>query len=141
MPINPFDNNIIFLSTSEILDQDPSVLVREMANRIYSYNLQTSELTPLYYEVAHNNSPFSEDQARMLRIVGREGTKVIILYDAPGNSPGPCTDIWSEYADHMGYLDFRKPEAGLRSYSVPAAKIEEGKRWSEQCLLDIQADN
>lgn len=130
MPVNPWDKNIIYLSTSEPLDQSYS----RITNRIYSYDLKTAELKQIYSETVENNSPLNTHMARIVRTVGIDGSKVIVLYDTPGNSPGPCTDIWSDYKDQMGYLELADISAGLKSYAVPPYKVAEGQREVQKCL-------
>ncbi len=130
MPVHPVDNDVIFLSTSESLNEGYS----RIKNRIYSYNLKTSELKEIYSEVAENNSPMGSHSARIFRTVGIDGSKVIVLYDDPDNSPGPCTRIWYHYKDRMGYLELADVQGGLKTYSVPVYKVEEDRVDADQCL-------
>jgi len=134
MPIHPLDKDIVFLSTDEPLNETYS----RIANRIYSYNLQTSELKEIYYETAENNSPMGGNFARIFRTVGIDGSKIIVLYDDPDNSPGPCTKIWYHYKDRMGYLELSDVSGGLKSYTVPSYKAEKDRIDADKCLNELQ---
>ena len=90
MPINPHDSKIIFFSTAA----GPGI------NRIYVVNLNTAELTKIYEEESQDNSPMKTRGStfpRILRTVGLDGSKLIIMSDDPDNSPGMCTSIWYHY--------------------------------------------
>jgi len=134
MPIHPSDKNIIFLSTDEPLNETYS----RIANRIYSYNLQTSELKEIYYEIAENNSPMGGNFARIFRTVGIDGSKIIVLYDDTNNSPGLCTRIWYHYKDRMGYFELADVQSGLKAYIVPTYKADEDRIDADKCLNELQ---
>lgn len=136
MPIHPQEKNIIFLSTDEFLNETYS----SIANRIYSYNLQTSELKEIYHEIAESNSPrdsIFSNFARIFRTVGIDGSKIIVLYDHPDNSPGPCSGIWDGPKDSMGYLELADVRGGLKSYTVPSYKVEEERIGTDKCLHEL----
>lgn len=134
MPVHPINKDIIFLSTAEPLNETHSRII----NRIYSYNLKTSEQKEIYSEIDENNSPFGAPVARILRTVGIDGSKIIVLYDDSENSPGPCTRIWYHYKDQMGYLEIADVQSGLKSYIVPAYKVEEDRIDVDKCLSELQ---
>jgi hypothetical protein len=135
MPVHPLNSDNIFLSTSEALDET----FTQSRNRIYSYNLKTSELKEVYSEVAEGNSQMGtgSPNARILRTIGIDGSKLIVLYDDPDNSPGPCTRIWYHYKDLMGYLELADVQSGLRSYAVPTYKIEEDRLDADKCMNEL----
>ncbi|MFA5954454.1 MAG: hypothetical protein WC817_02895 [Patescibacteria group bacterium] len=134
MPVHPTNKDIIFLSTEEPLVETFS----RITNRIYSYNLKTSELKEVYSETVENNSPMNPHSARILRTVGTDGSKVLVLYDDYENSPGPCTKIWYHYKDRVAYLELADVQGGLKSYTVPSYKVEEGRVDSDKCLQELQ---
>ncbi len=137
MPISPSDKNIIFLSTAEPLDPPKEGLMNNniILNRIYSYNLQTSELTEIYKKEVRD---FASQGAVMWRIVGIEGNNLIILYDYMGNSPGPCLEIFYSYKDRMAYLDTKNISAGLQPYTVDQAMVDAKKIEEEKCAAGVQ---
>lgn len=136
MPISPFNKNIIFLSTSEPLEAPKEGLLNNniIVNRIYTYNLQTLELTELYKKEIRN---FAPEGAVMWRIVGIEENKLIILYDHMGNSPGPCWRLWYDGKDDLVSLDIQNLNAGLQSYNVDPEKIEADRIDSEKCVVEL----
>jgi hypothetical protein len=124
MPKSPSDKDMIFVSTSgDTTGEWPDTI--KITNKIYSYNIQTSELSKLYEE--HEN--------RLLRTMGIEGTKLIVMYDGIDNSPGPCFSIWADW-DDFGYLDTENPNK-LRSYTVPAYQVQKGKDEQEECEAEM----
>ncbi len=123
-PKSPSNKNVVFVSTSgSTTDEWPNL---KSTNKIYSYNTQTGELTKLYEELEN----------RLLRTMGIEGTKLIVMYDGIDNSPGPCFSVWADW-DKFGYLDTANPSSGLRPYTVPAYQVEKGKVEQKKC----QAEN
>ncbi|MFA4980685.1 MAG: hypothetical protein WC589_24460 [Sphingobacterium sp.] len=123
-PKSPSNNNVVFVSTSGgTTGEWPNM---KSTNKIYSYNIQTGELTKLYEELEN----------RLLRTMGIEGTKLIVMYDGIDNSPGPCFSIWADW-DKFGYLDTTNSGSGLRSYTVPSYQVEKGKAEQKKC----QAEN
>ncbi len=134
MPIHPLNQDIIFLSTTESLDDTYSRGI----NRIYSYNLQTLELLELYSETVEKNAPQDAQAARIIRTVGIDGSKIIVLFDSPGNSPGPCTNIWFAYKDQMNYLELADVQGGLKPYNVPSSKMEEAQADVEKCKHEFE---
>ena len=131
IPVHPFDQDTIFLSTAEPLEQAYS----RITNRIHSYNLKTSELEEVYSETVGG---LANPTARIFRTVGIDGSRVIILRDNPDNSPGPCSSIWSDHKDNMEYLELANIQDGLRVYIVPSYKVEEGQLYAEKCLNDFE---
>lgn len=135
MPIHPKNKNLLFFSTSEPLD--PNWL--KVRNRIYIYNLKNFELVEIYNEDSQKNSPVKGDgKGRILRTIGLDGSKVILLYDGPDNSPGICTRIWYHYRDRMGYLELSDIAGGLKPYTVPPYKIEEDRIDADKCLQELR---
>jgi 3-mercaptopyruvate sulfurtransferase SseA len=96
-------------------------------------------LKEVYSEVAEGNSQMGtgSPNARILRTIGIDGSKLIVLYDDPDNSPGPCTRIWYHYKDLMGYLELADVQSGLRSYAVPTYKIAEDRLDADKCMNEL----
>jgi len=118
-PKLPTDDNIIFVSTRGKINKqwrdDLSL------NRVYAYNIKTKELTKLY----------EEQKNRLLRTVGIEGEKLILMYDFIDFSPGPCFSIWADWRD-FGYLDIENPK-GLKKYQVPDYQVQKGLQEKDEC--------
>ncbi|MEK7085457.1 MAG: hypothetical protein AAB953_00390 [Patescibacteria group bacterium] len=123
-PVSPTDKDTVFFST-QMQDATSSGLYDKMLNRILSYNIKTGEAKELY----------KEEENRVLRTIGIDGNKVIVMYDLIDNSPGPCFSVWADWKD-FGYLDITKPEAGLSAYNMPDYKITEGQEAQKKCEQD-----
>ncbi len=120
-PESSSNNNVIYISTSgDISGEWPNM---KMTNKIYSYNVKTGELLELYKE--HKN--------RVLRTMGIEGSKLIVMYDLIDNSPGPCFSIWSDWKE-FGYLDVKNPDT-LKSYNVPDYQVQKGIDEQKECSI------
>ncbi len=126
-PKSPANENVIFLSTSV----DAYNLKTPHLNKIYSYNIKTGEITELYEEKVTND--------RLLRTMGIEGSKLILMVDMIDNSPGPCFSIWAHW-DDFEYLELSDVNAGLESYKVPAYQVNEGRKESEKCEEQMKQD-
>ncbi len=123
-PESPSDDNVIFISTSgDTTGKWPDTI--KSTNKIYSYNIKTGELSKLYEE--HKN--------RILRTMGIEGSKLIIMYDLIDNSPGPCFSVWADWHD-FGYIDVENPST-LRPYTVPDYQVEKGNEEQKKCKAKI----
>lgn len=122
-PESPTDDDIIFVSTSgDTTGEWPDM---KSTNKIYSYNIKTGELSKLY----------EEQENRLLRTMGIEGTKLIVMYDGIDNSPGPCFSVWADWKD-FGYLDVENPST-LRPYTVPNYQVQKGKDEQKECEAGI----
>lgn len=125
-PESPADDDMIFVSTSG--DTTPTTGKWQdikSTNKIYSYNIKTGELSKLYEE--HEN--------RILRTMGIEGSKLIVMYDLIDNSPGPCFSVWADWND-FGYLDVENPNT-LRQYTVPGYQVQKGKDEQKECEAEM----
>lgn len=132
LPISPLNGNIIFLATSEDFDNSAHII-----NKIYLANIQTGEVKEIYKEDSYKNSPMKDRGspfARILRLEGTEGAKLLVRFDDPDNSPGPCTRSWYHYQAWFSYLDLTDTGAGLKSYTVPSYKVDAEKQDAEACL-------
>lgn len=122
-PKSPTDDDVIFVSTSgDTTGEWPNM---KSTNKIYSYNTKTGELSKLYEE--HEN--------RLLRTMGIEGSKLIVMYDLIDNSPGPCFSVWADW-DDFGYLDVENPNT-LRPYTVPDYQVQHGKDEQKECEAEM----
>jgi hypothetical protein len=122
-PTSPSNQNIVFVSTSGgTTGEWPNL---KSTNKIYSYNTKTGELSKLY----------EEQENRLLRTVGIEGTKLIVMYDRIDNSPGPCFSVWADWKD-FGYLDVTNPNT-LRPYTVPDYQVQKGREEQRDCQRAI----
>ncbi len=122
-PESPADDDIIFVSTSgDTTGEWPNM---KSTNKIYSYNIKTGELSKLYEE--HEN--------RILRTMGIEDSKLIVMYDLIDNSPGPCFSVWADWND-FGYLDVENPST-LRPYTVPGYQVQKGKDEQKECEAEM----
>lgn len=122
-PESPSDDNVIFVSTSgDVTGEWPDM---KSTNKIYSYNIETGELSKLYEEVEN----------RILRTLGIEGSKLIVMYDLIDNSPGPCFSIWADW-DNFGYLDVENPNT-LKPYTVPDYQVQKGKAEQKECEAEL----
>lgn len=124
-PVLPNNSNIIFISThgnseSERWDDQPK------RNKIYSYNLETGDLNLIY----------EEQEFHILRTMGIEGSKLILMVDRIDNSPGPCFAIWADWNDFK-YLELSDINAGLQNYTVPSYQIEIAKEEQTECYTEM----
>jgi len=122
-PISPTDDNIIYVSTSAgTTGEWPNML---STNKIYSYDKSTKEITKLY----------EEKENRLLRTLGIDGTKLILMYDGIDNSPGPCFSPWADWKE-FGYMDISNP-GKLMTYTVPASQVKKSKQEQEKCMAEL----
>lgn len=120
-PEHPTNKDIIYFSTSTGSSDVSST------NRIYSYNWKTDALEKIY----------EEHEQRLLRTMGMEGSKLIVMYDGIDNSPGPCFSVWGDW-ENFGYLELANINAGLTPYRVPQYKVEEGKAEQKKCEQELE---
>jgi hypothetical protein len=139
MPIDPDNESIIYLSSYEIVEGIMSGINEGCIsrNRVYQYNLLSGEPTIIHEELSRDGSFYLPSKCRILRLIGRQGDKLILLIDDPDNSPGPCTNVWSDYFDHMLTLDLSKSVHGLVPFVVPLNNIKRGKRDQQKCLEEL----
>jgi len=124
-PEHPTNSDIIFISTSgDITGEWPDTI--KSTNKIYSYDIKTDEVTELYEE--HEN--------RLLRTMGMDGSKLVLMYDLIDNSPGPCFSVWADW-ESFGYLELADINSGLRPYTVPSYQVEIGKAEQEKCIEEM----
>ena len=110
------NSNLVCASTSS------GTSLTSSTNKVYSYDLKTKDLTEIY----------SESEARLLRTVGIEGDKLILMVDGIDNSPGPCFSYWANWEGFKS-LDVKSPSSGLKDYTVPAYQIEKGLEEQSKC--------
>ncbi len=123
-PEHPTNSDIIFISTiGSITGGWPNMTG---TNKIYSYNIKNSEITQLY----------EEQENRLLRTIGMDGSKLILMYDIIDNSPGPCFSIWKDWKE-FGYLELADIASGLQPYTIPEYQIEIGKIEQEKCIEEM----
>jgi len=126
LPKSPLDSDVIYVSISAGMNGEwPDA---KSVNKIYSYNTKTAELLKLY----------EEEEPQILRTIGIEGTKLILMYDGIDNSPGPCFSVWADW-DYYGYLDINNLNDQLNAYSVPAYQVKKGKKEQEKCLAKMDS--
>ncbi|PJA89559.1 MAG: hypothetical protein CO137_03650 [Candidatus Magasanikbacteria bacterium CG_4_9_14_3_um_filter_32_9] len=123
-PENPTNSDIVFISTSgATVGEWPEI---KSTNKIYSYNLKTGELVKLYEELEN----------RILRTMGMDGSKLVLMYDKIDNSPGPCFSIWKDW-ESFGYLELADIAGGLKTYTVPAYQVEIDKIEQDKCIAEM----
>jgi hypothetical protein len=137
MPIDPVDSSTIFFSTGTFVSLSSSSSNIDTINRIYAYNLQTSALALIYQESDHNNDPFNDGSGRILETIGIDGSKLILFEDSPGNSGGPCTELWSDAPSQFLYLELSNIPAGLQHYQIPQAMIQNASSSEQQCIQQL----
>lgn len=126
-PVDPADKDTVYFSTQMLDATGVDVLPDgKVLNRILSYNLKTGATKELY----------KEERNGILRTIGIDGNKVIVMYDGVDNSPGPCFSVWANWKD-FGYIDITKPEAGLNSYTIPDYKIKEAQDAAKECEEEL----
>lgn len=118
MPRDPRSPDSIFISTLQALDSD----LQKVRNRIYLYNIKTSQLENIY----------QEDASRLKRTVGRDGNKLVLLDQGIDDSPGPCWNPWANASNSMMYLDIGNPTK-LNTYTVPPSQVAIGKNDEKNC--------
>lgn len=123
-PEHPTDKDVIFISTSMAISRYPEDA--KSLNKIYSYNVKTGDIAQLY----------EENDSRLLRTMGMDGSKLILMYDGLDNSPGPCFSIWADWKS-FGYLELADIGEGLKPYTVPDYQIAKGKEEQKKCEAEI----
>jgi hypothetical protein len=134
VPIDPKNTDRFFFSTYQDDEQ-----AQRLINRIYSLDLKSNELKEIYKE---ENSPEEFKSGLIFRTVGRDGSKIIVMYDGVDNSPGPCanywiSDSWVPGKPRFAYLDSRDIKKGLQKYTVPKSKITSSEQEAKQCEKDL----
>lgn len=141
-PVYPTKDGIVYLATNEDLfafDAESETVRRTVINRIYA--LREGVLSDaIYKEESVSGAPLDPESGRALWTMGMDGTKLVLFFQTPMNSPGPCVSPWYHYADSFGYLDLRDIAGGIRPYAVPAEKIAEEKAKAEECEKGIEAE-
>lgn len=97
----------------------------------------------------------SDSQAYALELYGQQGRKLLFLKKDRGDSPGPCSNMWTyayenplpRPADEIGdsipdyrtfqALDLDNVQAGLKYFPVPKEKYEIEKKVVEQCSVEF----
>ncbi len=120
VPFDPKNDSIMYISTSSNTNLEKST------NKIYAYNTSNGDLDVIY----------EEEAGHILRTIGREGSKIIIMVDGIDNSPGGCFSIWGSW-DDIQYIDLDEVSNDLQEYTVPQYMIDEGKAEQEECLAGL----
>lgn len=117
------DAGLYYFSTSDYLGQTWAPDMKS-TNRIYSYEREFGVLKLIY----------TEKENRLLRTVGVEGSKLVLMTDGIDNSPGPCFSIWDgEFVS----LDLNDAAAGLKAYTMPDYMVLAGKIESAICAKQM----
>ncbi len=119
------NKDLVYVSTSSQLPDEWTEDMKS-TNKIYSYNTKTNDLKMLY----------EEKEGRLLRTLGVDGTKLVLLYDGIDNSPAPCFSVWLDGLDY-GYLDIENPSE-LKDYTVPDYQKELAKKEQKECELSME---
>lgn len=100
----------------------------------------------------------SDSQAYELELYGQQGHKLLFLKKDRGDSPGPCSNMWTyvyenpipdsaqEITDgHYNFrvfqsLDLNNIKAGLKYFPVPKEKYELEKKVEEKCSAEFDAE-
>lgn len=127
IPVSTTNGDITFLSTIKSSNSSGNWQNAKSLNQIYQYNVKTGAIKLIYNEKA----------SRLLRTVGMEGNKLILLYDGIDNSPGPCYSYWqdNDFAS-FGYLDITKPKSKLQPYTVPQYKKDAEQATVDKCFKE-----
>jgi hypothetical protein len=129
VPFDPKNPDILFLSTYK--EDTGSV---KFTSKIYSFNIKTNELKELY---KMEDKPKQPENGTILKILGREDSKIIVVADGVDNSSGPCFNFWASYSssnsEHFKYFDWNAQEKVLQNYTVPQEKIDSGKKQEAAC--------
>lgn len=137
---NPDNKDMVFISTSDAWSMGTDS-ADSCINKLYTYNLKTGELIEFYTETSKGDSPFGSKSCRILRVRGIQGSQLILQMDDPGNSPGPCTGIWSDYSDKFLYMELADIQAGLKNFTVPEYKIQADKKEISDCQKEFNVDS
>lgn len=124
VPSSPKTEDLVFVSTSSNIPLQWSEDITS-TNKIYSLDMPTGELTKLY----------EEEENRLLRTMGIDGDKLIVMYDGLDNSPGPCFSVWADW-ENFGALDVSKP-SDLMAYTVPEDQVEKAKQEQAECMEEM----
>ncbi len=115
---DPADSNIVFVSS---MDFNPENYNATSTNTIYTYNLETGQLTQIYKE--------QPNQYRSLNFEGLQGSKLVIWFGAPGYDK-PCVN-WTVAPVYLELADTR---AGLRTFVPTQNDIAMANAEVQQCM-------
>ncbi len=117
----PSYDSMYFVSTTSDLSVQPS----DNVNRIYLFDPKAATLTLLY----------EEKNERILRLIGRDGSKLLVFADFIDKSPGPCAITWlmNNSTTPIMALELTDTKAGIQAYTVPAAQMEKAKKDELDC--------
>ena len=124
-PAHPINTGVVFFSTAENRTGDWENNTVMSTNKIFSYN-NTGDLTLLH----------EERKGRLLRTMGIDGSKLVVVFDGIDNSPGPCFSHWVS-GHSFGYFDLSDLDRGLQAYTIPEYQKEVGRSEIKQCEKDM----
>ena len=110
IPTHPINDQIIFLSTSNM--DDYILNPEEIENKIYTYNIKTGELKIVLKKTSE----------RIIRILGIYGSKLILSNNKNESYSGPCYSQW--LVGEFIALELSNIQNGLQNYTVPESKIK-----------------
>jgi hypothetical protein len=115
------DNNIVFVSTFNITDSQ-GASNGTSTNIIYTYNLKTQQLTPIYQERVVN-------QDRALVPKGIEGSKLLLWISNPGFDKD-CVDLGAP----LVYLELSDIAEGLQNYNASQSELASDSAKVQDCF-------
>lgn len=121
------DSNILILSNISF-DEEGLRTHSNCTGKIYSYDISKKKLTQFYEEKSPN--------CNGLRLMGTQGSKLIIETSYFDNSPGPCSTFWLGMGD-IKYIELSDVASGLHEFTVPLSKTNEMQRWQANCEKDL----
>ncbi len=125
VPTDAKDQNTVYLSTTTASDTNT-----KYTNHIYSYNLKTQTLEELYKN--DNTTWRGQDYLTVMKTIGREGSKILIIRDGLYYKPEVCESIWT-YNKDITYLDITNPKQGLFTYEPPKEVLDKAAITQKEC--------
>jgi hypothetical protein len=121
----PNDPNIVFFSAYVNLNTQSLSSI----TAIYAYNLKTGELQKVYaQQFSGNNNYFNS-----FRLIGEEGSRLILWDTEMENSPGPCYDVWTADKTQLEAVDLANVSAGAQPYTIPADFLAKQTAIDQKC--------
>jgi len=99
---------------------------------IYQYNTRTYQWQR-FYKNAY--IPSSDESAKRLHILGKDGRNLIVAFDTMRDILEPCESAWLE-GETLGLksLNLDTPLDGLKDYALPSALREQEEAKVAECL-------
>lgn len=140
---NPFNPEEVFISTIDAdeffraTDSEETTNIPKCQNYLYRYNLLNGDLTQFYSGESQKNVYNSETYCNSLKLLGTQGSKLIIRNSDVEESV-LCLTSWYTKQQTPVFMELADIHAGFQSFTVPQDKVDAAAKEREQCIKEIQ---